>query len=294
MNLRKAFRSITLLLLVLVTAQFSAAQEAPSKDFDDYINKALKDWGVPGLAIAIVKNDQVVFARGYGVRKLGDSTPVDDKTLFAIGSSSKAFTAASVAMLMDEGKLKWDDPATKHLPGFQLFDPYVSREITVRDLLSHRSGLERGDLLWFGTTYSRDEIVRRVRYLKPVDGDDVVTWTNARMPSVGTDRKADLREIVLVECDSGAASDNERAVLPGLIDTVPDTRKRPDDCQQKRGNPDQLKEDQPPPGEVGYAVRHGAARCTWSLGAHCGIRRHDSLLPPWSLVALNSIWRPSR
>lgn len=169
MTQTKAIRTIALLLLVVMLAsnQNAQAQEAPSKDFDEYINKALKDWEVPGLAIAIVKNDKVVFAKGYGLRKLGESTPVNEKTMFAIGSSSKAFTAASVAMLMDEGKLKWDDPATKYLPGFQLFDPYVSREISVRDLLSHRSGLERGDFLWYGTAYSRDEIVRRVRYLKP-------------------------------------------------------------------------------------------------------------------------------
>ncbi|MCA1573520.1 MAG: serine hydrolase, partial [Acidobacteria bacterium] len=127
----------------------------------------LRDWEVPGLSIAIVKNDQVVFVKGYGVRKLGDPTPVNERTLFAIGSSSKAFTAASVAMLVDEGKLKWDDPVTKYLPVFELYDPYVTRELTVRDLLSHRSGLERGDLLWYGTEYDRDEILRRTRYLKP-------------------------------------------------------------------------------------------------------------------------------
>ena len=167
MKLTKAIRLVVLLLLVLPSSQFGYAQEAPSKDFDEYVNKALKDWDVPGLAIAIVKNDQIVFAKGYGVRKLGDPTPVDEKTLFAIGSSSKAFTSASIAMLVDEGKLKLDDPATKYLPGFQLFDPYVTRELTVRDLLCHRSGLERGDFLWYGTSYSRDEIVQRVRYLKP-------------------------------------------------------------------------------------------------------------------------------
>ncbi|MEK6408637.1 MAG: serine hydrolase [Acidobacteriota bacterium] len=167
MKLTKAIRLIALSLLVVAACQAAYSQEAPSKDFDEYVNKALKDWDVPGLAIAVVKNDQVVFAKGYGVRKLGDPAAVDAKTLFAIGSSSKAFTSASIAMLMDEGKLKWDDPATKYLPGFQLFDPYVSREITVRDLLCHRSGLERGDFLWYGTSYSRDEILRRVRYLKP-------------------------------------------------------------------------------------------------------------------------------
>jgi CubicO group peptidase (beta-lactamase class C family) len=167
MTLTKAIRLIVLLALVLAANQFGYAQEAPSKDFDEYVNKALKDWDVPGLAIAIVKNDQIVFAKGYGVRRLGDPTQVDEKTLFAIGSSSKAFTSASIAMLVDEGKLKLDDPATKYLPGFQLFDPYVTRELTVRDLLCHRSGLERGDFLWYGTSYSRDEIVQRVRYLKP-------------------------------------------------------------------------------------------------------------------------------
>ncbi|MGH9914387.1 MAG: serine hydrolase, partial [Pyrinomonadaceae bacterium] len=111
--------------------------------------------------------DQVVFAKGYGVRKLGDPTPVNERTLFAIGSSSKAFTATLIAMLVDQDKIKWDDPATKYLPGFQLFDPYVTRELTIRDLLSHRSGLERGEFLWYGGAYDRDEILRRVRYLKP-------------------------------------------------------------------------------------------------------------------------------
>ena len=167
MKLSKTTRLIALSLLVLIACPAAYSQESPSKDLDEYINKALKDWDVPGLAIAIVRNDQIVFARGYGVRKLGDSTPVDEKTLFAIGSSSKAFTSASIAMLIDEGKLKLDDPATKYLPGFQLYDPYVTRELTVRDLLCHRSGLERGDFLWYGTSYSRDEILQRVRYLKP-------------------------------------------------------------------------------------------------------------------------------
>ncbi len=156
-----------LLLIMLVNGPHARGQESALNGFDDYVNQALRDWEVPGLAIAIVKNDRVVWAKGYGVRKLGDPTPVNERTLFAIGSSSKAFTAASVAMLVDESKLKWDDPATKYLPGFEVFDPYVTRELTVRDLLTHRSGLERGDLLWYGTENSRDEILRRARFLKP-------------------------------------------------------------------------------------------------------------------------------
>jgi CubicO group peptidase (beta-lactamase class C family) len=164
---RRHARLIPLLLFVLITSPVARAQEAPLGGFDDYVNKALRDWEVPGVAIAVVKDDRIVFAKGYGVRKLGDPAPVNERTLFAIGSSSKAFTAAAVAMLVDEGKLKWDDPATKYLPGFELYDPYVTRELTVRDLLSHRSGLERGDLLWYGTENDRDEILRRARYLKP-------------------------------------------------------------------------------------------------------------------------------
>jgi CubicO group peptidase (beta-lactamase class C family) len=156
------------LLLAFVSAPVARAQEAPLAGFDDYVNKAIKDWGVPGLAIAIVKNNAVVLAKGYGVRKLGDPAPVTEKSLFAIGSCSKAFTSAALGMLVDEGKLSWDDRATKHLKGFQLYDPYVTREITVRDLLSHRSGLgRRGDLLWYGSAYGRDEILRRIRYLEP-------------------------------------------------------------------------------------------------------------------------------
>ncbi len=167
MNSQRRFRLIIFLFLVLVAFLPAYGQEAPLNGFDDYVNKALRDWEVPGLAIAIIKDDRIVLAKGYGVRKLGDAAPVTERTLFAIGSSSKAFTAASVAMLVDEGKLKWDDPVTKYLPGLELYDPYVTRELKVSDLLSHRSGLERGDFLWYGSEYDRDEILRRTRYLKP-------------------------------------------------------------------------------------------------------------------------------
>ncbi|MBA3695141.1 MAG: beta-lactamase family protein, partial [Acidobacteria bacterium] len=102
-------RIIGLILMLFIVSLSVAAQDAPLQDFDDYVNKAIKDWEVPGLAIAVVKDDKVVFAKGYGMRELGKPSPVDERTLFAIGSSSKAFTAATVAMLVDEGKLKWDD-----------------------------------------------------------------------------------------------------------------------------------------------------------------------------------------
>ncbi len=158
----------TIILIALCgVGPLSAQNAAPFEGFDDYVNRSMKEWEIPGMAIAIVKDDKVVFAKGYGVRDIGKPASVDEHTLFAIGSSSKAFTAASLAILMDEGKLKWDDPVTKYLPGFQLYDPYVTREMTVRDLLTHRIGLERGDQIWYATPYSREEILRRIRYLPP-------------------------------------------------------------------------------------------------------------------------------
>lgn len=161
------WRITTLMTLLLLAAPAARAQQTPLAGLDDYVATAMKNWGVPGVAIAVIKNDRIVLAKGYGVRELGKPEPVDERTIFAIGSSSKAFTAAAIAMLVDDKKLKWDDPATQYLPGFQLYDPYASRELTVRDLLTHRVGLDRGDQLWYGTTFDREEILRRVRYLKP-------------------------------------------------------------------------------------------------------------------------------
>ncbi|MGI8618513.1 MAG: serine hydrolase [Gemmatimonadaceae bacterium] len=145
----------------------AGAQGDAFAELDRYIESALSGWQVPGLAIAIVRNDSVVHARGYGVRRIGDTARVNERTLFAAASTTKAFTSALIAMLVDEKKMRWDDPAAMHLPGFQLYDPYVTRELTIRDLLSHRSGLSRGDLSWYGTPIDRDEVIRRVRFLRP-------------------------------------------------------------------------------------------------------------------------------
>lgn len=164
----RAIRSTLALLVVLVATTASAqAQSGPLRGLDSYINKAIAEWEVPGLGLAIVRNDSVVYATGYGVRELGSPEKVDARTLFAIGSASKAFTAMTIAQLVDDGKASWDDKATKHLPWFQLYDPYVTREMNLRDLLSHRSGLVRGDRLWYATDLDREEIVERVRFLEP-------------------------------------------------------------------------------------------------------------------------------
>jgi CubicO group peptidase (beta-lactamase class C family) len=152
---------------LLIPNPAPAQRPTDFRAFDTYAAQAMALWKVPGVAIAIVRNDSIIHIRGYGVRQLGGTEPVDAQTLFAIGSSSKAFTATSLAMLVDEGKVRWDDKATLHLPGFQLYDSYATRDLTIRDLLSHRSGLSRGDLMWYGSSYSRDEILRRVRFLEP-------------------------------------------------------------------------------------------------------------------------------
>src|SRR6266851_5714501 len=157
-------------LLALLCAHPAAAQSGPPADLDEYVARAMKTFGVPGLSVAIVKDGKVVAAKGYGVRKMGDAAAVDENTLFGIGSNTKAFTSAALATLVDEGKLAWDDPVYERLPGFQMYDPYVSHEMTIRDLLTHRSGmgLGEGDLLfWPHTTFTRDEIINRLRFMKP-------------------------------------------------------------------------------------------------------------------------------
>jgi CubicO group peptidase (beta-lactamase class C family) len=173
-----AVASISVPSIAAVPAAAPAAPAAPAVpvapvpafDLDADVNQALRTFGVPGMAIAIVKDGQVLAARGYGVRRLGEPAPVDGETLFEVASNSKAFTAVALAMLVDEGKLNWEDRVTDHLPGFRMYDDYASGAMTVRDLLTHRSGLGlgAGDLLWWPTsTFSADDIIHRLRFIKP-------------------------------------------------------------------------------------------------------------------------------
>ncbi|MBK7832735.1 MAG: serine hydrolase [Gemmatimonadetes bacterium] len=161
---RAALGIVTLSTVSL--AQRPAARGIPA-DFDATVARAMATFKVPGLAVAVVKNDSVIFAKGYGVRALGAPEPVTPHSLFAVGSTSKAFTVAVLQQLEQEGKLRLDDPATQYLPSLQLYDPYVTRELTVRDLVTHRSGLPTANAVWYGTPYSREEILRRLRYRKP-------------------------------------------------------------------------------------------------------------------------------
>jgi len=150
---------------VFATGPVAQAQPAPLAGFDAAVAEAVRDWETPGLAVAVVKDGKVLFSKGYGVRALGAPDPAGTRTLFAIGSTTKAMTAALIGMLVDEKKLAWNDPVSMHLPWFQLSDPYLTREITVRDLLTHRAGLGNADYLWYGQPTEPREILRRVRLL---------------------------------------------------------------------------------------------------------------------------------
>src|SRR5580692_2307195 len=158
------------ILPLLTFFGISAAVAAPPNGFEARVEGLRKQIGVPGMAVAIVENGKVTLARGFGARALGAPEPVDADTIFPTGSTGKAFTVAALGILVDQGKIHWDDKVIDHLPGFQMYDPWVTREMTIRDLLVHRSGLGlgAGDLLFVPrTNLSRAESVRRLRYIKP-------------------------------------------------------------------------------------------------------------------------------
>src|SRR5881409_1309316 len=154
---------MSILPLLLVLAQ----QQSPLNGFDSYVAQAVKDWRVPGLAIVVVRGDSTLFMKGYGVRELGKPDPVTVHTRFGNMSTTKAFTAMLVAMLADSGKVSFDDPVTKYEPGVQFADPYVTREITVRDLLTHRVGFGDPDYLWGTSGLDFPTIARRLRLVPP-------------------------------------------------------------------------------------------------------------------------------
>lgn len=161
-----------ILIFFLFAINFVSAKKINLDSLNNYIENALKEWKVPGLAIAVVQNDSVILAKGFGVKDINKNDKVDENTLFAIASNTKAYTAAAIAVLVDEGKISLDDPVRKYLPYFELYNPYVSEQMKIRDLLCHRTGLETfsGDLVWYGTNYSKEEVVRRAKFLKPVYG----------------------------------------------------------------------------------------------------------------------------
>lgn len=162
----------TLFALLTVNNAVLQAQVITSKQIDSLTELALKTFDVPGIAVAVIKDGKVIHAKGYGVRSLRTMEKVDENTLFGIASNSKAFTAAALGMLIDEGKLKWDDKVIDYIPEFRLYSPYVTEEFTIRDLLTHRSGLGlgAGDLMMFpdGSDFTKADIIHNLRYLKQV------------------------------------------------------------------------------------------------------------------------------
>ncbi|HZM85412.1 MAG TPA: serine hydrolase domain-containing protein, partial [Blastocatellia bacterium] len=159
----------SLLMVCLLVAAPLQAQNGPANlnGLDGFVEQVMKDWHVPGLAVAIVKDGKVVYAKGFGYRDVKKGLKVSPDTLFAIGSCSKAFTATSLAILSGEGKLDWDKSVRDYLPDFRLQDAYATAQLRPRDLVTHQSGLPRHDLVWYGSTLSRKEIYDRLRYLEP-------------------------------------------------------------------------------------------------------------------------------
>lgn len=204
----------------------------PPADLDAWVSRAMREFEVPGLALVIVKDGQVVALRGYGTRTAGAREPVDEHTVFQIASNTKAFTAALLAMLVDEGKVHWDDRVQKYLPWFELYDPWVTREFTVRDLLTHRSGLGlgAGDLTWWHSDYSREDIVRRLRSVPPVTSfrtayayDNVLYIAAGLVVEAASGRKWDdfLRERILVPLGMTDANTTVTTFTPGANVATP-------------------------------------------------------------------------
>lgn len=165
-------RTIAFTFFCLATFLNSYSQILSSQQIDSLVEHTRKVFDVPGIAVAVIKDGKVVHSKGYGVRSLNTNQPVNENTLFGIASNTKAFTVAALGILVDEGKLKWDDKVTKYIPEFQLYDPWVTKEFTIRDLLTHRSGmgLGAGDLMFFpdSSDFTQKDVIHNLRYLKPV------------------------------------------------------------------------------------------------------------------------------
>jgi CubicO group peptidase (beta-lactamase class C family) len=161
-----------ILAIWFIAINSSKAQIIPLDSLDIYLEQIIKDFELVGLSVGIVQNDSVIYSKGFGIKEIGKDSRVNDQTTFGIGSISKSFTALTLGLLVDEGIITWDDRVKDHLPYFELYDPYVTENFTIRDLLTHRSGLKdvSGGTLWYHSDYSRVEIIKRLKYLKPVSG----------------------------------------------------------------------------------------------------------------------------
>ncbi len=162
-------RSIITVIIVVVFFQLHLYGNDVDKrleGFDVFINKVIEDWNAPGMAVAIVKDGTLIFGEGFGYRNIENKMPVTPQSIFAIASCSKAFTTTAIAMLVQDGLIEWDAPVRNYLPEFRMSDPYINEYITVRDLVTHRSGLPRHDRVWLGTPFTREELVEKIQHLE--------------------------------------------------------------------------------------------------------------------------------
>ncbi len=162
-TLQRSLYAILLLVLAFCSSVAQAVDQAAS--LDALMNEAMSFWKTPGAAIVVVRGDEVVYIKGFGVKDVNTKQSVTPDTVFAIGSTTKAFTTAAMAILVDEGKMGWDDPVRKHLTYFRLSDPLANENVTLRDTVTHRTGLVRHDMLWYGSPWSREEVIRRVGFV---------------------------------------------------------------------------------------------------------------------------------
>ncbi|MGB0863710.1 MAG: serine hydrolase [Saprospiraceae bacterium] len=160
------FKVTLLFAIIFLFQKNTLAQTKTLNGLDETIEKVIKDWNVPGIAVGIVQDGKIIYTRGFGKRNVADKLPVNENTLFAIGSCSKAFTAATAAIAVDESTLAFDKPIKNYLPTFKMHNNYVGNNITLRDLLTHRSGLPRHDLVWYGSDKSRKELVAAIEFLE--------------------------------------------------------------------------------------------------------------------------------
>ncbi|HTO94296.1 MAG TPA: serine hydrolase domain-containing protein, partial [Bacteroidota bacterium] len=156
-------------ILVLCVTLCASAGESGDRlaGLDGWIRKTLEDWNVPGACVAIVEKGHVVFAKGYGYRDYGRKLPVTPNTLYQIASNTKLFTTVAVGMLVDEGKLDWDTPVRTFVPTIHFYNDRLDATVTLRDMLSHRTGISRHDFIWYKSDYTRKELFDRLRYLEP-------------------------------------------------------------------------------------------------------------------------------
>jgi CubicO group peptidase (beta-lactamase class C family) len=168
----RSLLTVTMVLAVFASPLRAAEVKAPDParrldGFDAYMQKVVKDWNVPGIGVAVIAKDQVIFAKGYGYRDYGQKLPFTTRTVVPIASNTKLFTATAAGLLVEDGKLEWDKPVRQFVPGIQFYNDELNATVTIRDMLSHRTGITRHDTIWYKSDFTRKELYERLKYLEP-------------------------------------------------------------------------------------------------------------------------------